>query len=164
MFPIIGWLVVLGCVAGGYAGGGGHFGVLWQPFEYLIILGSSVGAFIVANPKHVLGAAGKGLAVRIGAHSDRLWSVDSWRRFPEVSFNQTLTATETITAHFPVERHGLFRFWDVRDAADPLENLAMTAMDAVEVPQRQHRMGPARRARVIWKMNDVHHTESNIPS
>ena len=61
MFPIVGWLVVLGCVAGGYAGGGGHFGVLWQPFEYLIILGSSVGAFIVANPKHVLGATGKGL-------------------------------------------------------------------------------------------------------
>jgi hypothetical protein len=44
-------------------------------------------------------AAGKGLAVRIGAHSDRLWSVDSWRRFPEVSFNQTLTATETNVAN-----------------------------------------------------------------
>jgi chemotaxis protein MotA len=62
MFPIIGWIVVLGSVAGGYAGGGGHFGVLWQPFEYLIILGSSVGAFIVANPKHVLANAGKGIA------------------------------------------------------------------------------------------------------
>jgi chemotaxis protein MotA len=61
MFPIIGWLVVLGSIGGGYAGGGGHFGVLWQPFEFLIILGSSVGAFIVANPKHVLAKAGAGI-------------------------------------------------------------------------------------------------------
>jgi chemotaxis protein MotA len=61
MFPIIGWLVVLACVGGGYAGGGGHFGVLWQPFEYVIILGSSIGAFIVANPKHVLAGTGKGI-------------------------------------------------------------------------------------------------------
>ena len=30
-----------------------------------------------------------------------------------------LTATETITATFPPERHGIFRYWDVADAGDP---------------------------------------------
>lgn len=29
-------------------------------------------------------AAGKGLKVRIGAHNDRLWGNDSWRRVPEI--------------------------------------------------------------------------------
>lgn len=43
--------------------------------------------------------AGKGLAVRIGAHTDRLWGLSSWTRFPEVSFNQTLAASETRVAN-----------------------------------------------------------------
>ena len=29
MFVIIGFVVVLGCVFGGYLAGGGHLGVLW---------------------------------------------------------------------------------------------------------------------------------------
>ncbi len=29
---------------------GGHIAVIWQPWEYVIILGSSLGTFIVANP------------------------------------------------------------------------------------------------------------------
>ncbi|MDF1791559.1 MAG: flagellar motor stator protein MotA [Thalassobaculaceae bacterium] len=60
MFVILGWLVVIACVMGGYLGAGGHLGVLWQPFEVVIIGGAGVGAFIVANPKHVLGKAGYG--------------------------------------------------------------------------------------------------------
>jgi hypothetical protein len=41
-------------------------------------------------------AAVKGnFAVRIGAHSDRLWSVDTWRRFPEISVRTLITAAET---------------------------------------------------------------------
>ena len=43
--------------------------------------------------------AGKGLAVRIGAHTDRLWGLTSWTRFPEISFNQTLAAAETRVAN-----------------------------------------------------------------
>jgi chemotaxis protein MotA len=34
---------------------GGHLGVLWQPFEFLIIGGAGVGAFLISNPKAVIG-------------------------------------------------------------------------------------------------------------
>jgi len=53
MNVFIGIAVVLGCVFGGYTLNGGHIGVLWQPFEFVIILGAAVGAFIIGNPKEV---------------------------------------------------------------------------------------------------------------
>ncbi len=43
--------------------------------------------------------AGKGFAVRIGTHTDRLWSLASWTRHPEISFNQALLTTETRVAN-----------------------------------------------------------------
>lgn len=49
MFVVIGYVIVIGCVVGGYALAGGHLGALWQPLELLIIGGAAVGAFIVAN-------------------------------------------------------------------------------------------------------------------
>lgn len=51
---IIGILIVLGAVFGGFAFMGGTFGAIWQPIELLIIGGSAVGALVLANPKHVL--------------------------------------------------------------------------------------------------------------
>ncbi len=59
---IIGIVVVIGCVIGGYLGVGGHLYVLWQPFEFLIILGAAIGAFVIGNTgpviKGTLGAFG----------------------------------------------------------------------------------------------------------
>jgi chemotaxis protein MotA len=52
MLFLIGLLVVLGSVLGGYLPHG-DIRVLWQPLEVLIILGAAVGAFIIANPKAV---------------------------------------------------------------------------------------------------------------
>ncbi|HEX6959832.1 MAG TPA: flagellar motor stator protein MotA [Ferrovibrio sp.] len=54
MLTIIGAIVVLGCVLGGYLAGGGHLAVLFQPFEFIIIFGAGVGAFIISCPKPVL--------------------------------------------------------------------------------------------------------------
>jgi chemotaxis protein MotA len=63
MFFIIGFVIVFGCVIGGYLAQGGHIDVLWQPFEFLIIFGAGVGQFIIGAPKKVLagfaGAFGK---------------------------------------------------------------------------------------------------------
>jgi len=59
MLVIIGWIVVIVCVIGGYMAMGGKLGPLWQPFELVIIGGAGIGAFIVANPKHVLSQAGR---------------------------------------------------------------------------------------------------------
>src|ERR1043165_3790269 len=50
----IGILVVHLCTLASYAIDHGHLEVLWQPFEFVIILGSAVGAFVTANPPSVL--------------------------------------------------------------------------------------------------------------
>jgi chemotaxis protein MotA len=47
---VIGALVVLACVMGGFMAGGGHMHILFQPFEMLIIFGAALGGFIIANP------------------------------------------------------------------------------------------------------------------
>jgi chemotaxis protein MotA len=39
---------------GGYLANGGHIHVLWQPFEFLIILGAAAGAYIIGQPPIVL--------------------------------------------------------------------------------------------------------------
>ncbi|BDH45395.1 flagellar motor protein MotA [Salmonella enterica subsp. enterica serovar Choleraesuis] len=49
MLIIIGYLVVLITVFGGYALTGGHLGALYQPAEFIIIGGAGIGAFIVGN-------------------------------------------------------------------------------------------------------------------
>lgn len=53
MFWIIGIVVTVGSVAGGYAPHG-SFAVLFQPLEFLIILGAAIGAFLQANPSWVI--------------------------------------------------------------------------------------------------------------
>jgi chemotaxis protein MotA len=51
---IVGVITVFACVFGGYAAMGGHVEVLWQPFEFVIILGAAIGAYIIANSGAVL--------------------------------------------------------------------------------------------------------------
>lgn len=46
---IVGFLIVVGCVFGGYVLSNGVLGALFQPFELLIIAGGALGAFIIAN-------------------------------------------------------------------------------------------------------------------
>src|SRR5580698_8170217 len=57
MLQIIGSLVVIGCILGGFAAEGGHLLALWHPFEVLIIVGSALGAFLISNPPKVVKAA-----------------------------------------------------------------------------------------------------------
>ena len=54
MGVIIGLLIAIGCVGGGFAAMGGHLAVIWQPFEFVIIGGAALGAFLVANPTKVV--------------------------------------------------------------------------------------------------------------
>lgn len=63
MFVIIGYVVVVACVLGGFAMAGGHLAVLWQPVEILIICGAAAGAFVVSNTTKMLKAVGKALGV-----------------------------------------------------------------------------------------------------
>jgi chemotaxis protein MotA len=59
---LIGMIVTLGCVLGGYMAMGGKLGVLNQPFEFVIIGGAAIGIFLIANPMYVVKDTGKSLA------------------------------------------------------------------------------------------------------
>lgn len=61
MFIIIGYVLVVGAVLGGYAMEGGAFGVLLQPIELMIIAGAAIGAFVTGNSTKVLSATVKAL-------------------------------------------------------------------------------------------------------
>ncbi|MBB3244573.1 chemotaxis protein MotA [Herbaspirillum sp. Sphag64] len=49
MLVIIGYVVVMASVFGGFAMAGGHLGALFQPIELLMIGGAAGGAFLVGN-------------------------------------------------------------------------------------------------------------------
>lgn len=59
MTILIGLVFTLLCIGVSFYLMGGHLMVLFQPFEYIIILGSGMGAFIVANPMKVIKDSGK---------------------------------------------------------------------------------------------------------
>lgn len=61
MLVIIGVIIVLGSVFGGYVLAGGHIAALYQPLELLIIGGAGVGAFIVGNTQKAQKATLKSL-------------------------------------------------------------------------------------------------------
>jgi chemotaxis protein MotA len=56
---LIGLVVTLGCVLGGFMAMGGHIEVLIQPWEVVIICGAALGSFLVANPMKVVKDTGK---------------------------------------------------------------------------------------------------------
>ncbi len=62
MKVILGYLIVIFSVFGGYAMSGGHMLALFQPYEFLIIVGAAVGAFIVSNSTKVIRATMKAIA------------------------------------------------------------------------------------------------------
>lgn len=61
MTILLGLLITLVCMLGGFAAMGGHIMVIWQPWEYVIILGSSIGTFVVANQMKTIKDSGKGV-------------------------------------------------------------------------------------------------------
>jgi chemotaxis protein MotA len=58
---IIGLVVVIVCLFGSFVMMGGHLAVLWQPFEYVIILGSAIGTFFVGNSMKIVRDTGRGM-------------------------------------------------------------------------------------------------------
>ncbi|UPG93629.1 flagellar motor stator protein MotA [Luteibacter aegosomatissinici] len=59
MLVIIGSIIVLVSVLGGYVLSHGTIGALWQPYELLIIFGAAVGAFISANSMDIVKGAAR---------------------------------------------------------------------------------------------------------
>ena len=50
MLILVGFIVVILSVVGGYVASHGKLGALWQPFELVIIGGAAFGAFLASNP------------------------------------------------------------------------------------------------------------------
>jgi len=78
MFLIIGLIIVLVMVFGGFALAGGSFGIIIKalPFELMIIFGGAIGAFISGNSGGVIGGALKGVGkVMKGPH----WKAEDYR-------------------------------------------------------------------------------------
>jgi len=63
---IVGALIVLLCVAGGFVLNHGHLSALWQPYELLIIAGAASGGFVIANPKKTIMGVLRGVPSLIG--------------------------------------------------------------------------------------------------
>lgn len=61
MLVIVGYVVVMGSVFGGFAMSGGHLAALFQPLELLMIGGAAVGAFVVGNDMKAVRATLKAL-------------------------------------------------------------------------------------------------------
>ena len=56
---VIGLVIGIGCMLGGFVAMGGHLAVLWQPWEFVIIGGMGAGAFVMANPMKTVVDSGK---------------------------------------------------------------------------------------------------------
>ncbi len=61
MLIIVGVIVVMGSVLGGYVLHHGNLAVLWQPTELIIILGAALGSLVIQNPMSVTKAIVKQL-------------------------------------------------------------------------------------------------------
>lgn len=77
MLIIVGYVVILGAVFGGYAAAGGHLGGLWQPLEVVMIFGGALGAFVVGNDiKAVKATAGILPKLFKGSHVNKALYMD----------------------------------------------------------------------------------------
>jgi len=94
----------------------------------------STGLYAVAGEPVTVRLAGggpRGLAVRIGTHTDTLWHLNRWERFPEVSRSWPLEGRETRV----VSPFGGAVLLDVGDrGARPRGKLEVTVEGAVEAP------------------------------
>jgi chemotaxis protein MotA len=54
----LGIIITVAALLGGFAAMGGHLAVLMQPWEFVIILGTAIGTFILANPWKVVADTG----------------------------------------------------------------------------------------------------------
>jgi len=56
MLVILGFVIVMGAVFGGFALDDGHLAALFQPYELLMIGGGALGAFVIANDRKSIAA------------------------------------------------------------------------------------------------------------
>lgn len=50
MSILLGFIITIASLLGGFTALGGHVSVIWQPWEFVIIAGMALGTYIIANP------------------------------------------------------------------------------------------------------------------
>ena len=88
MIKIIGILVVLGCVLGGFILSGGKFMALVHPFEVMIIGGAALGAFLQGSLSVfglLLALLELGIALMVFAGLGGMLRKDSWNEYRRYS-------------------------------------------------------------------------------
>ncbi|MBO9882772.1 flagellar motor stator protein MotA [Xanthomonas sp. D-109] len=76
MLIIVGFVVVLLSVVGGYLLSNGKLGALWQPYELMIIGGAALGAFLVSTPGKIVKATLSGV---MGVFKGPQYKADDYR-------------------------------------------------------------------------------------
>ncbi|MCW0414012.1 flagellar motor stator protein MotA [Xanthomonas sacchari] len=76
MLIIVGFVVVLISVVGGYLLSNGKLGALWQPYELMIIGGAALGAFLVSTPGKIVKATIAGV---LGVFKGPQYKADDYR-------------------------------------------------------------------------------------
>ncbi|WP_369977104.1 flagellar motor stator protein MotA [Xanthomonas bundabergensis] len=76
MLIIVGFIVVILSVVGGYVLSHGKLGALWQPYELMIIGGAALGAFLVSTPGKIVKAT---LTDTIGVFKGPKYKSDDYR-------------------------------------------------------------------------------------
>ena len=85
MFSVIGIIVVLGSVLGGFLMEKGKLPVLLQPAEFVTIAGAALGTVIAANPMHVLKGVSSGvLGILKGGSMSESRYVDSLKMLYDI--------------------------------------------------------------------------------
>ncbi|AXK81748.1 flagellar motor stator protein MotA [Pseudolabrys taiwanensis] len=54
MSILIGFIITIASLVGGFTALGGHLSVIWQPWEFVIIAGMALGTYVIANPWKVV--------------------------------------------------------------------------------------------------------------
>jgi chemotaxis protein MotA len=160
MFAIIGIVLVIGAILGGYLLEHGNVRVLLQPAELLIIGGAAVGTVLIANPVHILKELASGvMGVFKGSVITKQRYIDSLRLTYELlnkARRQGLMSLETDIedpdkspifskdAEFLKNQHVRYFFCDSM-------RMAISGVEAFELDQ-------------LMEMDlDVHHHEASVP-
>jgi chemotaxis protein MotA len=85
MFAIIGIVIVLGSVLGGYLLSHGPIMVLFQPYEFIIIGGAAFGTLFIANPLPVVMGVFKGMmGIFKGSHYSKAFYLEQLKMLNDI--------------------------------------------------------------------------------
>ncbi len=100
MFVIVGAIVVIASVAGGYLMEGGKVLVLNQPAEFIIIGGSALGSLLIGTPPAVLAQLGRQIGQLFGSGPSKAEYVDLLAMLYQIFKTAQQSGVMALESHF----------------------------------------------------------------